>query len=39
MYAYVYFEINLIFPVKSSFLYMTKKSGQKLIYLGNEKSF
>ena len=32
------FEINLIFLIKP-FLYMTKKSTQKLKYLENEKSF
>ena len=32
------FKINLIFLIMS-FLYMTKKSRQKLEYLENEKSF
>ena len=31
------FEINLIFLIR--FPYMTKKSGQKLKYLENEKAF
>ena len=34
----IYLEINLIFLIKP-FLYMTKKSKQKLKYLVNEKSF
>ena len=32
------FQINLIFLIKS-FFYITKKSREKLKYLGNEKSF
>ena len=32
------FENNLIFLIKP-FLYMTRKSRQKLKYLGNQKSF
>ena len=33
------FEVNLIFFKLSRFSYMTKKSLQKLKYLGNERSF
>ena len=36
--GFINFKINLIFLIKT-FLYMTKKSRQKLKYLENEKSF
>ena len=36
--VFINFEINLIFLIKA-FFYMTKKSRQKLKYLGNEISF
>ena len=38
LYPLQLFEINLIFLIKP-FLYMTKKSKQKLKYLENEQSF